>query len=58
MSTPFRSALVLTPKAHGADGVSALTRLTASSLWEAGIDTRVLALEQDAREGRLARAAT
>jgi glycosyltransferase involved in cell wall biosynthesis len=49
MSTPFRSALVLTPKAHGADGVSALTRLTACSLWEAGIDTRVLALEQDAR---------
>lgn len=44
-----RSALVLTPKAFGADGVSALTRLVACSLAHAGIDTRVLALEQDAR---------
>ena len=44
-----QSALVLTPKAHGADGVSALTGLVAASLQTAGIDTRVLALEQDAR---------
>lgn len=44
-----RSALVLTPKTHGADGVSALTRLVACSLSTAGIDTRVLALEQDPR---------
>lgn len=44
-----RSALVLTPKAFGADGVSALTRLVACSLSEAGVDTRVLALEQDPR---------
>ena len=44
-----RSALVLTPKAHGADGVSALTGLVAGSLHAAGIDTRVLALEQDVR---------
>jgi phosphatidylinositol alpha-1,6-mannosyltransferase len=49
MTSQPRSALVLTPKAHGADGVSALTRLTACSLSDAGIETRVLALEQDAR---------
>ena len=44
-----RSALVLTPKALGADGVSALTALVGSSLAKAGLDTRILALEQDAR---------
>jgi phosphatidylinositol alpha-1,6-mannosyltransferase len=44
-----RSALVLTPKAYGADGVSALTRLVASTLSGHGVDTRVLALETDAR---------
>jgi phosphatidylinositol alpha-1,6-mannosyltransferase len=44
-----RSALVLTPKANGADGISALTRLTAHSLMQAGVDTRVLALEDDVR---------
>lgn len=43
------SALVLTPKAHGADGISAVTRLVACSLMNAGIDTRVLALEDEAR---------
>lgn len=44
-----RSALILTPKANGADGVSALTRLVARSLADARVDTRVLALEQDDR---------
>jgi phosphatidylinositol alpha-1,6-mannosyltransferase len=43
------SALVLTPKAFGADGVSALTRLVASTLLQAGVDTRVLALERESR---------
>jgi phosphatidylinositol alpha-1,6-mannosyltransferase len=41
--------LVLTPKALGADGVSALTALVGTSLANANIDTRILALEQDAR---------
>ena len=45
----LKSAIILTPKLHGADGVSALTRLTASSLSSAGVDTRVLTLEQEER---------
>ena len=44
-----RSALVLTPKTHGADGISAMTRLVSSGLMRAGVETRVLALEVDAR---------
>lgn len=44
-----RSVLILTPKASGADGISALTRLVACSLTAAGVEARVLALEQDAR---------
>ena len=44
-----RSALVLTPKVNGADGVSALTRLVACSLTGAGVDTRVLTLEDEVR---------
>jgi phosphatidylinositol alpha-1,6-mannosyltransferase len=41
--------LVLTPKAFGADGISALTRLVAASLSQRDVDVRVLALEADAR---------
>lgn len=44
-----RSALLLTPKVHGADGISMLTRSIACSLTQAGVDARVLALEVDAR---------
>jgi glycosyltransferase involved in cell wall biosynthesis len=45
----LKSALLLTPKVHGADGISALTRLTACSLSDAGVDTRVLTLDQEDR---------
>jgi phosphatidyl-myo-inositol dimannoside synthase len=44
-----KSALVLTPKVHGADGISALTRLVAGSLASADVETRIVALEEDAR---------
>ena len=43
------AALVLTPKAHGADGISAVTRLTARSLERAGITARVLTLAVETR---------
>jgi glycosyltransferase involved in cell wall biosynthesis len=45
----LKSALLLTPKVDGADGISALTRLTARSLSSVGVETRVLALEQEER---------
>jgi glycosyltransferase involved in cell wall biosynthesis len=48
-STLPQSALILTPKVHGADGVSALTRLVAGSLTASRVDTRVLTLEEETR---------
>ena len=49
MTRHLQSALVLTPKAGGADGISAVTRLAAWTLVGAGVDTRVLALDADTR---------
>lgn len=40
---------MLAPAVHGADGISAVTRAVASSLVQAGIETRILALADAAR---------
>jgi phosphatidylinositol alpha-1,6-mannosyltransferase len=44
-----KTALVLAPAVHGADGISAATRAVASSLVQAGVETRILALADTAR---------